>query len=84
MFIFEKLSVYQKSLQFNYEIHQFLKENTVDRNINDQLSRAAISIALNVAEGTGRNTKKDKQNFYYNARGSTHECVAILQILNLE
>jgi len=84
MFIFEKLDVYQKSLKFAKEIRSFLQENTIEKNINDQLTRAAVSIALNIAEGTGRNTKKDKQNFYYNARGSVHECVASLQILNLE
>jgi len=63
MFIFEKLSVYQKSLQFNNEIQHFLKDSTIDRNISDQLSRTAVSIALNIAEGTGRNTKKINKTF---------------------
>lgn len=38
-----------------------------------QYQRAIDSIAGNVAEGFGRFYKKDKQRFYYNARGSLFE-----------
>jgi len=38
-----------------------------------QLVRAVDSIAANIAEGFGRFHKKDKQKFYYNARGSVYE-----------
>jgi len=36
---------------------------------------------LNIAEGSGRFTKKDKTNFYIIARGSLYECVAIFDYL---
>ena len=36
---------------------------------------------LNIAEGSGRYTKRDKRNFYVIARGSTFECVAIIDYL---
>ena len=37
------------------------------------MKRAANSISANIAEGFGRNTTKDKSNFYIIARGSAFE-----------
>ncbi len=81
MFDFEKLEVYSKAKQFNSAISLFLENADISRNKNDQLERAAFSIMLNIAEGTGRFTKPDKKNFYIIARGSAFECVAILDYL---
>ncbi|MBI3011411.1 MAG: four helix bundle protein [Candidatus Omnitrophica bacterium] len=81
-FAFERLEVYQKSLSFVdavYELsHSF---PAIERfGLSDQLRRAAVSIALNIAEGSGR-TKRDFAHFLRNARASCYECVAILQIV---
>lgn len=38
-----------------------------------QWAESTDSIAGNIAEGFGRFHKKDKQKFYYNARGSVYE-----------
>ena len=81
MFDFENLEVYSKSKIFNQTIFRLIQSHKYDRTTNDQLRRASFSIMLNIAEGSGRFSKKDKRNFYIIARGSVYECVAILDYL---
>jgi len=81
MFYFQKLDVYQKSKNFCKEIYSILDEKNFYRVTNDQLRRASFSIMLNIAEGTSRFSNKDRKNFFVIARGSTFECVAILEYL---
>ena len=80
-FAFEKLLVYQKSVTLTDAVcavtgrfprgYYFLA---------DQLNRAALSIATNLAEGNGRFTARDRRNFFGIARGSVQECVPLLDI----
>jgi len=81
MFDFEKLEVYKKAKIFNASISSFLENQKIDKIYRDQLRRAAFSIILNIAEGSGRFTKPDKRNFYVIARGSVFECVAVIDYL---
>lgn len=41
----------------------------------DQMRRAASSITANIAEGFGRRSYKEKQQFYYQAQGSLLELI---------
>lgn len=85
MFDFEKLLVYQKAKAFNQEIYcSIYADKTIDRILANQLRRAALSIPLNIAEGTSRFSKADRKNFYVISRGSIFECVAIFDILKEE
>jgi four helix bundle protein len=80
-FLFEKLDVYQKSLKFAEEVSK--SSDTFPKGtyyLIDQLSRAALSISANIAEGNGRWHKNDKKQFFLIARGSAQECVPILEI----
>jgi four helix bundle protein len=38
-----------------------------------QITRAAVSVTSNIAEGFARQTKKEKRQFYYTAKGSLVE-----------
>ena len=85
MFDHEKLHVYRKAKEFNLEIKQdVLSLEKMDKVSRDQLRRASMSIMLNIAEGTSRFSNADKRNFYVISRGSTIECVSILDLLTAE
>lgn len=81
MFDFQNLEVYKKAKHFNTEITALLADVKVSRNINDQLTRAAFSIVLNIAEGSGRFSKADRRHFFIISRGSVFECAAIIDLL---
>lgn len=84
MFDFEKLEVYRQAKTFNHNVQKFIVKASLDNTTKHQLRRAALSIVLNIAEGSGRNSKADKRNFVVIARGSTFECVAIFDVLKEE
>jgi four helix bundle protein len=81
MFEFEKLSVYEKAKKINKSVTIFLEKSLVDTVTKNQLRRASFSIMLNIAEGSGRYTNRDKRNFLVISRGSVFECVAIFDYL---
>jgi len=80
-FMFENLEVYQKALDFIDQIttlnEQFPRGYYF---LVDQLNRAALSIATNLAEGNGRFTEPDRRNFFTIARGSVQERVPLLEL----
>jgi len=80
-FMFEKLDVYQKAINFTDKV-TILSEKFPRGYyfLTDQLNRAALSIATNIAEGNGRFTKADRKNFFTIARGSIQECVPLLEL----
>lgn len=80
-FAFEKLLVYQKSVDFVDVICQHTEEFTRGYGfLIDQLNRAALSISANIAEGNGRFTKPDRKHFFGISRGSVQECVPLLEL----
>jgi len=80
-FDFERLSVYQKSLDFIDKIYQtikkFPKEEIFD--LCSQFRRAATSICLNIAEGSA-GTKPEFRQFLKVSLRSVRECVAVIEV----
>ncbi len=76
---FEDLEVYKMSFEFSVQI---FKLNINNRNISNQLERAALSISNNIAEGFELQSNKQFIKFLYIAKGSCGECRNILAICN--
>jgi four helix bundle protein len=76
-FRFESLSVFHLALEFAARTYEKVKRFPVEErfDLTSQTRRAANSIALNIAEGSGRGTKKDFSHFLDIAVGSTFEIV---------
>ncbi len=84
MFGHERLGAYHSAIKFAAlatELVASLPQGSA--HLADQLRRASISVPLNIAEGSGKQTDTDKKRFYAIARGSAMECAAILDILKV-
>lgn len=85
MFPFENLEVYKKAFNLNGYVYRIIKEKShLPSYVKSQLGRASLSIVLNIAEGSGKYTDKDRKNFLTIARGSVFECASIMQFLASE
>ncbi len=81
IFDHEKLNVYQRSLDFVEFTEELLSKLPQGLAAHNQLDRASTSIPLNIAEGNGKYTAKDRCRFFDIARGSALECAAALDVL---
>ena len=52
--------------------------------LKNQLQRAVLSVVLNLSEGYGRRTDKDRKRFYSIALGSLREVQSVLDIIQNE
>jgi four helix bundle protein len=82
LFDHDRLDVYRLSIEYVAASFAISKElSGVHRHARDQWLRAAQSIPLNIAEGNGKRSLKDRSRFLDIARGSALECVAIQDVL---
>ena len=81
LFDHEKLHVYQASIEFVVWLQKIQDQIPKKHAIYDQLDRASTAIALNIAEGNGKSTSRDRCRFFDIARGSAFECAAALDVL---
>ena len=77
----EKLTVYQRSIEFVVWTEKLLGEISRSVAVYRQLDRAATSIPLNIAEGNGKYQAADRCRFFDIARGSAFESAACLDVL---
>jgi four helix bundle protein len=72
-----------RTFQLAADFYKRVVELKVHGEVRDQLHRAALSISLNLAEGTGRATVKDQRRFFHIAMGSTREVQALFILLGV-
>jgi four helix bundle protein len=77
----ERLEVYQKAVAFIAWLQPLLESVPKAGDVRDHLDRASTSISLNIAEGNGKYSTKDRARFFDIAYGSALECAAALDIL---
>ncbi len=69
---FENLAVWKQSCRLAVKIYKELK-NCRDYGLKSQLTRSAVSIPSNIAEGAERNSKLEYIRFIHIAKGSAAE-----------
>ena len=82
-FGFEDLEVWNKAIEFAdqvIDLIECLDTNRKHFRLIEQLEATSTSIAMNIAEGKGRYSKKEFRQFLYIARGSLYETVTLLEI----
>jgi|SRR5450432_867699 four helix bundle protein len=79
---YKELDVWILSMETVKLVYDLIKTYPRDEKYSliDQTTRAAISIPSNIAEGLGRNHKKDTIQFLHIARGSAYEVDTLLCI----
>ena len=82
MFSYQKLEVYNLSKEIVKETYKITSKFPKSEiyGLISQMNRAAISISSNIAEGSGRETNKDKAHFISMAYGSLMEVSCQIEI----
>ena len=81
-FIYRNLIVWQKAMAFSKLVYGLVRAFPVEEKyaLSDQVRRAVVSIASNIAEGCGRASSKDYAHFLAIARGSLYETMTQLEM----
>jgi four helix bundle protein len=69
-----------RTYQIAVEFYHLSAEEKLPGHLRDQLRRAASSVVLNLAEGSGRFSAKDQKRFFHIAFGSLRECQAVFDL----
>ena len=72
---FKELFVWQLAKKMAVAMYDITKEGSLNKDfgLRDQMRRAAVSIASNIAEGEGLGSNKQSVRHFYIARGSVFE-----------
>lgn len=79
---YQKLDAWKASMQLVKTVYTLVREFAKEElyGLSSQVKRAAVSIPANIAEGMGRQYKKDTIQFLHIARGSIYELETLLKI----
>ena len=85
MATYQNLDVWKKSMELVKDIYDTVKFYPREEQyaLTSQTKRAAISIPANIAEGIGRNYKKDTIQFLHISRGSLYELETFLKLATM-
>ena len=80
----QKLDLYGFSRKFVLECYKLTKQLPPDEKFGmiSQIRRAALSVHLNISEGSSRKSEAERKRYYEIARGSIIEIDAALDIAN--
>ncbi|MDQ1362180.1 MAG: hypothetical protein QG652_40 [Pseudomonadota bacterium] len=68
----ETLDVWKKACRLSVDIYRLMKD-CPDRGFKDQVTRSALSVPSNIAEGYERNSRAELVRFFRIAKGSCGE-----------
>ncbi|MBR9846432.1 MAG: four helix bundle protein [Algicola sp.] len=69
---FEQLEVWKRSSRLASNVYKLMRD-CQDYGFKDQITRSALSVPSNIAEGLERETSKEESRFLYYAKGSLGE-----------
>ena len=89
---YKDLKIWQKSVDLAVRIYEVTKSFPKEEiyTLTSQIRRSAVSIPSNIAEGSGRNSKKEFLNFLGISHGSSYELdtqliiASRVELLNIE
>ncbi len=76
----EKLDVYRKALEFVAWCSRLRREGSMPRSTATSLDKASTGVALNIAEGNGKFSAKDRCRFIGHARSAALQAAATLDV----
>ena len=82
-FGYEDLEVWNKAVEFAVQVIDTVEKISTDRKhyrLLEQIESSSTSVAMNIAEGKGRYSKKEFSHYCYIARGSLYETMTLLEI----
>ena len=79
---FKKLRVWQEGVNLATDIYKITRREpfSKDFGLSNQIQKAAVSVASNIAEGDERGTNKESIYFFNVAKGSAAEVITQLNI----
>lgn len=86
MLSYQNLEAWKKGMEIVKEAYLISKSFPPEEiyALTSQVKRAAVSVPSNVAEGLGRNYKKDTIQFLHIARGSLYELETLLIVAKMD
>jgi four helix bundle protein len=82
-FAYEDLEVWDKAVDFAVKVIDTVEDMSTDRKhyrLLEQSEASSTSVAMNIAEGKGRFSKKEFVQYLYISRGSLYETMTLLEV----